>query len=339
MDNKYVKYFIVGVKGFLMGAADAIPGVSGGTIALVTGIYKELIESISNIDFNLFRNLKNDSFPILWRKYNINFLLPLIIGIFIGFLTLINIVSFMLENFSIQTWSFLNGLVIASGLIVLRNIKTWNILILLFLIIGFFSVIKISSIQINHTDSSLLYLFFVGAIGICAMLLPGISGALILLILGAYKTLKNSITDLNFLNLAFFFSGALFGIISFSKIIKWFLKKKPNISYGFLSGLILGSLNKLWPWKSTIKVLNRKTLEIIDFSKISNVGTLSVFQKINLDSNTFEPVLEENISPQVFSAINNKEPSHLLESVIFVLVGFLFVIMLEQVSFKLQKNK
>lgn len=143
--------------------------------------------------------------------------------------------------------------------------------------------------------------------------------------------MKNSITDLN---LAFFFSGAFLGIISFSKIIKWFEKKKSNISYGFLTGLILGSINKLWPWKSTIKVLNRETLEIIYFSKISNVGTLSVFQKINLDFNTFKPVLEDNIFPQLFYVINNKESFHLLASVIFVLVGILFVIMLEKVSLK-----
>jgi len=337
VDNKHVNYIIVGFKGFLMGAADAIPGVSGGTIALVTGIYEELIESISNIKFSFFRNLKNDSLFILWEKYNVGFLLPLTLGIFIGFLTLINVVSFMLENFSIQTWSFLIGLVLASGHIVLKKIKTWNIWVLFILIFGFCLVVKISSTQINHTDSSLLYRFFVGAVGICAMLLPGISGALILLLLGAYKTLKNSITELNFLNLIFFFFGAVFGIISFSKIIKWFLRKKPNICYGFLTGLIFGSINKLWPWKSTIKVLDRETLEIIDFSKISNFGTLSVYQKKNLDFDIFNPVLEENVTPQFFSTINNNEPSLLLESVIFTFLGLLLVVMLEKVTFK--KNK
>lgn len=334
MKKKSFNYFIIGLKGFLMGIADAVPGVSGGTIALVTGIYEELIESISNINLQFFRSLKTDSLRVFWKKFNGSFLLSVLTGISIGFLTSMNIVHYLLGDYPIQSWSFFGGLVGASGFIVLKRVSNWNLLNLLMLLFGFFIVFKLTSLQTSYTNNSLLYLFFVGAIGICAMLLPGISGALILLLLGAYKTLKDSITHFDFLNLSLFISGALFGLLSFSKIIKWSLKRHPNITYALLSGLIFGSFNKLWPWKSTTKVLNNKTFEVIDFSTISNFGSLSIFQKKTRDFDTYKSILEENISPMNFSFINNNEPSYLLNSIVFMSIGFLFVFLLDRVSLK-----
>lgn len=327
-------YLILAIKGFLMGAFDAVPGISGGTIALITGIYEELIGSISSINIYIFKMLRTDSLRVIWSRLNGGFLLAILTGIIIGFLTLMNFIQYLLEIFPIQTWSFFLGLVVASSFIIMRKVLIWNSLNILLLLLGFFLVLKLTSFEIAHTNNNLLYFFFAGAIGICAMLLPGISGALILLILGAYKTLKDSIVNFDYLNLLLFISGALFGLLSFSKIINWSLKKYPNITYALLSGFILGSLNKLWPWKETIKVINNKTFEIVDFSVISNSGSISIFQKRTRDFDTYQAVLEENISPMNFTAINNGEPSYLLHALVFATIGFLLVLVLDKISFK-----
>ncbi len=236
-----------------MGAADAVPGISGGTIALLLGIYEELISTIGNINLSLFRDLKEHGINSFWKKINGNFLLSLIIGIGISLVTFVKITAYLFDKHPILIWSFFFGLVLATIYVLYKLIKSWNYINLIFVVATTFISIYISGISIIvDVDIDLIYILICGIIAASAMIIPGISGALILVILGLYPTMINAINNLEFDKIITFASGAIIGLLSFSKIIKWMLSINSSLTYSILLGFVIGSLSKVWPWKSEL---------------------------------------------------------------------------------------
>ena len=237
-----------------MGAADAVPGISGGTIALLLGIYEELISTIGNINLSLFRDLKEHGINSFWKKINGNFLLSLIIGIGISLVTFVKITAYLFDKHPILIWSFFFGLVLATIYVLYKLIKSWNYINLIFVVATTFISIYISGISIIvDIDIDLIYILICGIIAASAMIIPGISGALILVILGLYPTMINAINNLEFDKIITFASGSIIGLLSFSKIIKWMLSINSSLTYSILLGFVIGSLSKVWPWKSELE--------------------------------------------------------------------------------------
>jgi len=252
-ERKFIHYFVISLKGMAMGAADVVPGVSGGTIAFISGIYEELLTSISAVNFKTLKLLKTDGIKAAWKAINGNFLLALVIGIFISILSLAKLISWLLDNHPILVWSFFFGLVLASILYIGKQITKWNSLIVVGLLAGAGIAYYITTLQpLISENSSPLFLFLAGAIAICAMILPGISGAFILVLLGAYKPVLEAIHNKDFKTIAILALGAIVGLLTFSKVLKWLFNNYKNYTLAVLTGFILGSLNKIWPWKETI---------------------------------------------------------------------------------------
>jgi putative membrane protein len=336
MQRRFKNYFIITLKGIAMGAADAVPGVSGGTIALISGIYKELISSISNINLSLLKTLRKDGFSTFWKQLNGNFLLALLIGILTSFVSFMRLAKYLIEQHPVLIWSFFFGLIIASIFFVGKQITKWNPASILALIIGAFIAYYITTLPSLASNNNPFFLFIAGAIAICAMILPGISGSFILVILGAYKTLSDAIHDWDFKRIAIFGIGAVVGLLSFSRVLKWLFKHYNNITMAVLTGFIMGSLNKIWPWKKTITVLNEAQGEAIPFSDISDLGTLSVYQQQINNFESIKIITEESVSPFVYSSINNQISSQLNIAIALIVAGFLTIFILEKIGSKNQ---
>ena len=235
-----------------MGAADAVPGISGGTIALLLGIYEELITTIGNINLSLFKEL-NNGFYSFWKKLNGSFLLSLIIGIGISLITFIKLTAYLFDKYPILIWSFFLGLVLATIFVIYKLVKSWNYINLIFVITSTFISFYIGSINITAgIEVNLAYIFTCGIIAASAMIIPGISGALILVILGLYSTIINAVNNLEYDKIITFVLGAMIGLLSFSKIIKWMFDKNSSLTYSILLGFVIGSLSEVWPWKSEL---------------------------------------------------------------------------------------
>ncbi|WP_431135024.1 DUF368 domain-containing protein [Psychroserpens mesophilus] len=329
MLRQFKDYLFIVLKGVAMGAADAVPGVSGGTIALISGIYEELITTIGNIDFSLFNTLRQKGFKAFWLQLNGSFLLALLTGIAVSFVIFMRIAKYLLEQHPILIWSFFFGLIIASIWYVGKQLKKWNMASIVALILGAIIAYYISTLPSLGSNDSLFYLFFAGAIAICAMILPGISGSFILVILGAYKTLSDALHDFDIKKIVIFMAGAIVGLLSFSRVLKWLFKNYQNTTLALLTGFIVGSLNKVWPWKKTISVLNANTGSVEDFLKISDVGTLSLYQQQTHDFETYKTVLEESISPFSYSGNSN-----FVWAILLMICGFLTIFILESLGNK-----
>ncbi len=301
--RKLVDYTIITLKGMAMGAADVVPGVSGGTIAFISGIYEELISSINNINLDLLKTLRKDGFKTCWKQLNGNFLLALFIGIFISLFSLAKFLSWLLENEPILLWSFFFGLVTASIFLVGKEIKKWNIVAVVVLLIGAAVAYFITTLPPNENVTSLPFLFLSGALAVCAMILPGISGAFILVLLGSYKTILDAVHERNVTMVATVAVGAIFGLLSFARLLKWMFKNYHNVTLALLTGFILGSLNKIWPWKEVLetKVFDDKII----------------------------PIKENNISPMAFDG----DPQLML-AILLAVLGFSLIFILERVASK-----
>tara|TARA_B100001113_G_scaffold134461_1_gene110331 strand:- start:171 stop:977 length:807 start_codon:yes stop_codon:yes gene_type:complete len=235
-----------------MGIADAMPGISGGTIALLVGIYEELIKSIGELNIRLFSELKNNGFNSFWKKLNGNFLLVLILGIGISLISFVKISANLLENFPLFVWSFFLGLIFATIYVIYKMINQWSVLGFFFLILSILSSFFLSSFStIETAEISLLYILFSGIIASSAMILPGISGSLILVILGTYAYLIKSIENLELIVIFIFVLGALIGLLGFSRILKYFFNNFRNVTYATMLGLVIGSIEKVWPWNKS----------------------------------------------------------------------------------------
>ena len=244
-------YITLFFKGVFMGIADAMPGISGGTIALLLGIYEELIRSISELKLSLFFELKKGFNPF-WKKLNGNFLLALVSGIGISLISFVKISANFLESFPLFIWSFFLGLIFATVNVIYKLINQWRSLNFFFLIISIIFSNFLSSFSVYETDEiSLLYILFSGVIASSAMILPGISGSLILVILGVYAYLIKSLDNLEMIVIFTFISGALVGLLGFSRILKYLFNKHRDTTYTIMLGLVIGSIEKVWPWNKS----------------------------------------------------------------------------------------
>ena len=253
MSRNVKDYLVIGLKGMAMGAADVVPGVSGGTIAFISGIYEELLGSISNVNIGLFKTLKKEGLKAAWTQLNGNFLASLFIGIFISIISLAKAIKYLLENEPVLLWSFFFGLVLASIIYIAKQITKWNVAAVLVLILGAFLAYYITTLNpLVSENSSPFFIFIAGAIAICAMILPGISGSFILVLLGAYKPVLEALNNKDFKTILVFMAGAIVGLLTFSRVLKWLFKHYKNITLAALTGFIIGSLNKIWPWKETL---------------------------------------------------------------------------------------
>lgn len=254
----FLKNVMVGVKGACMGAADVIPGVSGGTIAFIMGIYDEFVGSLAAINGEAVRLLLKGLFKAFWKHINGSFLLSLGIGIVASVILLAGLMQMLLSDFPIQTWAFFFGLIVASSIFILRGISGWKIREGLILVFGIILGAVICTLSPTKTPDGLWFIFLSGALAICAMILPGISGSFILLILGKYQFIMGCISDLtsgvevghNLLILSVFGIGAIIGILSFSRFLHWLLARWQKETMIVLAGFIIGSLVKIWPWSN-----------------------------------------------------------------------------------------
>ena len=334
MQRRFLDYLIISLKGVAMGAADAVPGVSGGTIAFISGIYEELIATISNVNLSLLKTLKKKGFKAFWSQLNGNFIVTLLTGIIISFVSFMRLAKYLIEQHPVLIWSFFFGLITVSIYFVGKQITKWNLVTFISLILGAFAAYYITGLPSLASNSNPLFLFFAGAIAICAMILPGISGSFILVILGAYKTLSDAFHDFDLKKIALFVFGAIVGLLSFSRILKWLFKNYHNTTLAILTGFIFGSLNKIWPWKKTVSVLNEKTGAVIPFSDISNLGTLSIYQQQTNDFETYKTIVDNSISAVQYTTINNGVDSQLLPAIMLMIAGFLTIFILEKIGSK-----
>lgn len=252
-DNQPKSLAATYIKGMAMGAADIVPGVSGGTIALIAGIYERLINALGSIGPSLWQVFRAEGglrgLLAVWRQVDATFLLFLLLGIASSFATLAGMIKHLLDNQPLLIWSFFFGLVVATVFLLLTEIKRWNIGRMLLFLVGIISAVVISSLPPMTTTPSLPYLFFAGAVAICAMILPGVSGSFILLLLGAYDAVLEAVDTMNLSILLTVIAGMATGLLLFTRALKWLLAHYYQATLALLTGFIAGSLVKVWPWK------------------------------------------------------------------------------------------
>lgn len=252
MPRNKKEHIAVVLKGMAMGAADIVPGVSGGTIALIAGIYQEFVDALKSFS-SVFGVIKKDGLKAAWNHVNGSFLLTLFIGITISLLGLVQLIKYALSNHPILLWSFFFGLILASCYFVGKMISQWNFASILALIFGTTLIYFVTSFSPAETTTAPWFVFLSGMLAICAMILPGISGSFILVLLGKYKYIIESLSELNLSVIITFVAGCVVGLLSFSHLLSWMLKKYHNFSMALLTGFMIGSLNKIWPWKNTLE--------------------------------------------------------------------------------------
>lgn len=306
MKESFAHHISVVAKGMAMGAADVVPGVSGGTIAFITGIYTQLIRSLSSCDYGALQCLFSRGPVAAWKHINGTFLLTLFTGILISVFSLANLVTNALDTQPILVWSFFFGLVAASTLHLLRQIRRWTLTRTGLLFLGVLTALIVSHLKPAQLPDVWWVVMLAGMIAICAMLLPGISGGFLLLLMGLYTTVVEAISQLNFTILIPFGLGCGLGLLAFSHILSWLLSRFETATMAFLTGILLGSLNIIWPWRQTLeRVLDRHGEWI--------------------------PVIEANVSPFLYSKITGN-PSHLYSAITLCALGFLLVFFIEWVA-------
>ena len=322
MRKLFPDYLIITLKGLAMGAADVVPGVSGGTIAFISGIYQELIDSINNVNLSVLKTLKNEGLKAAWKQVNGSFLLALLSGIGISILTFSKVITHLLETQPILVWSFFFGLIIASITLIWKEITSWKLVDILFLLIGITVSYYITIARPVSSPDSYWYLFLSGFIAIIAMILPGISGAFILLLMGSYETVigtintfREGLTTANseiltqaLLKLGVFALGCIIGLKSFSKILHWMFEHHKNTTLTLLVGFMVGSLNKVWPWKQVLE------------TRINSHGEVV-------------PYIDKSILPQNFEG----DPK-ITMAIVLAILGFVLIFGMEKMASKLGRN-
>ncbi len=305
--NRTIKdYLVLILKGMGMGAADVVPGVSGGTIAFITGIYEELINSIKSINLKALKLLLTGKIIEFWKAINGTFLMCVLLGIGISVFSLAKGLKYLLDNHPVLVWAFFFGLIVASAVYVARTIKNWNVITVLSGIAGIVIAYFITVITPAEANTTYWFIFVSGAIAICAMILPGISGSFILVLLGMYKFILDAVGNLQIAVILTFLIGAAIGIIAFSNILSWLLKKYHNQTIAVLAGFMVGSLNKVWPWKEITETFIDRHGEI-------------------------KPLVEKNILPTRYEQVTGHE-SLLLWAVLLAIVGFVLIFLIEGLS-------
>lgn len=310
--NLIKKYVLTYFKGMAMGAADIVPGVSGGSIALIAGIYQELLNSINSFTLKNGKLLVGGEVKKFYKSVNGSFLLSLLLGILSSIFLLSGLITFLMSNHPIPLWSFFTGLILISAFMILKEIKRWHKGVILAVVIGTAVAWWVTNLPPTTTPEALWFTFIAGAIAICAMILPGISGSFILLIMGQYEGILQAVTERNLLKLFVFAAGCLVGILSFSRVVSWLLRKYHSATIGLLSGFMLGSVNELWPWK------------IVTAWRTSSSGEE-------------KPFLTENILPGSYLQQVGEHPQILAAALAFVF-GIGLVLFIEWFASKLMKS-
>ncbi|MCJ7684803.1 MAG: DUF368 domain-containing protein [Desulfobacteraceae bacterium] len=302
LKRSFFAYIILTAKGFCMGASDVVPGVSGGTMAFILGIYEELINAIKSFDLKSLRLLVTLKIRAFIDHISWQFLLAVGIGILTAIFTLAKGLAWLLQNTPVLIWSFFLGLILASVVTVSRRIKHWQPLTWACLLGGLIGLYFLVGLVPGTTPNDLWFLFLSGAIAICAMILPGISGSFILVLMGKYQYVLEAVNQRDFLVLLVVAAGACVGIAAFSRLLGWLLSKYHDLMVAFLTGLMLGSLRKIWPWKETLE-------SIID----SHGKTV--------------PIVQANIVPAQWSG-------EVLSALCLMVAGFLVVFVLDRIAGK-----
>ena len=295
-------YLLLFLKGVGVGSADIVPGISGGTIALITGIYEELLSAIQSFDITAFRLLKKGQFKMLWRHLHGAFLLPLLSGIGLSLMTTVQIVAYFLAYYPIQAWSFFWGLLLVSAFTVYQKIKQWHLQTLLISLGGLVLAYGVTQAAPLHTPNTSWFIGLAGAISVCAMILPGISGSFILLLLGKYAFMLNALKDLKLDILLTFSLGGVVGLLIFSRLIAWLLRQHHDNMLSLLAGFMLGSLNKVWPWKQ-------------------------LWSPLSLGNGSVE--VGQNLSPLQFQAVYHQD-SLVPQALLWMSLGMLLVVGMER---------
>jgi len=303
MKRSIKDYLLITAKGMGMGAADVVPGVSGGTIAFITGIYEELINSLKSIEPNTIKMLFKEGIPATWKTVNGNFLVALFIGIGISVVSLSKVIKYLLAEHPILVWSFFFGLIVASAYVVSKSITKWNLKSIGGVVLGSAIAYYITIAAPAQTPTELWFIFLCGMLAICAMILPGISGAFILLLLGKYEYIVGALSELNLAVIATFMVGCVLGLVSFSHVLSYMFKKFHNMTIAILTGFMIGSLNKVWPWKETL------TTRIDSHGEIVPVTQMSIL-----------PAQYTESEPLIFGAL------------LMMVVGFLLIIVMDRFS-------
>jgi putative membrane protein len=302
------EWLILYAKGLAMGASDVVPGVSGGTIAFITGIYERLINAVKQVNLANLKLVFEGKWRMVWKNIDGAFLVCLLAGVGTSFLTLAKLITSLLDSYPTLVWSFFFGLIIASTIFVGKQVK-WKAKTLAAFV--FFTVLSflITSPQ-NHplqSDSSYWYIFLCGAIAICAMILPGISGSFILVLLGQYAFMMQVIGGLQIKFILIFLCGALVGIVSFSNVLSWLFKHWEMITLASLAGFMFGSLNKIWPWKETLETYTDRHGKVL-------------------------PLVQKNILPADFD-------SQFIYALLLVILGIVLILSIEFIAAKTVSNK
>jgi len=257
-----------------MGAADVVPGVSGGTIAFITGIYEELVNSIKGINLKAVKFFFTLRWSSFWKQINGNFLLAVFAGVFISVLSLARLLEHLLEHQPVLIWSFFFGLVLASSYAVSRKISHWSYPEIVALLGGIGFAFYITSVTPATTTGASWFVILSGGLASCAMILPGISGSFILLLLGKYTFALHAVNERIIGDLLLLGAGAVTGLILFANLLSWLLKKYHDLTIALLVGFMIGSLNKIWPWKETLKtiVVEGKTRPLVEKNILPSIG-------------------------------------------------------------------
>jgi len=305
-ERNLLGYALVSLKGMAMGAADIVPGVSGGTIAFISGIYEELITSINNVNGEAIRKLFKEGIASFWKHVNGNFLLALLFGIGLSIISLAGVVSYLLENQPVLIWSFFFGLIIASIWLVSKTIDIWTGGTFVALAVGIAVALYVSTLNtVAHIEGN-WFIFVSGMIAICAMILPGISGSFILVMLGSYHQVLQAVKDKNLMVIGLFAAGCVIGLLAFSRLLKFLFAKFHSLTIALLAGFMIGALYKVWPWKI-------------------NVGN----EPIVVHSNGKEEYLTTNVLPSDF----NGDPQ-LMYAILCAIFGLVLIIGLERFAAK-----
>ncbi|WP_233710181.1 DUF368 domain-containing protein [Pseudomaricurvus albidus] len=296
------------LRGMAMGAADVIPGVSGGTIAFITGIYTELIDSLRRCDHQAVKCLFQQGFPAMWRHINGTFLVAVFGGILFSIFSLAKLMSYWLESQPILVWSLFFGLILASSVLLLRQVTGWNPARVSLVLLGIVLALAVTWLKPTHLPEVWWVILLAGMVAICAMILPGISGGFLLLMMGLYSTVIGAISQLNFGLLIPFAVGCAIGLLLFSHILSWLLHHYEAGTMALLTGFLIGSLNIIWPWKQTLETVVDRHGELV-------------------------PVVQENILPGHY-AILTGQSAELLPAIFMTLTGLLLVIGMDYVAGK-----
>ncbi len=299
-NRSFGDHVILAAKGFCMGASDVIPGVSGGTMAFILGIYEELIDAIKSFDLASLRLLASLKIKAFLERVSYRFLAAVGIGILTAIFSLAKALSWLLNNKPVLIWSFFFGLIIASAFTVSRRVEHWRLSGWMGLLGGILGAYALVGLVPVSTPEEPWFLFLSGAVAICAMILPGISGSFILVLLGKYQFVLDAVNRLDFLTLSIVAAGACVGLASFSRLLSWLFRKYHDLTVTVLTGLMIGSLRKVWPWKETLQTMTDRHGELI-------------------------PLVQENFLPSQWTG----EVAWALSLMVF---GFLVIILLDRLG-------